>query len=108
MRQINRDYVARYDGGYRRVPGETRPRDSNVDAIAGRAEKVPAAAERVGEEWDDVLPLDQQKDQIVCDVIADGDGYQCEGKSACDLERAGHTGRHPGHDGADAEIATEE
>ena len=80
---------------------------SDVDAIAGRPKQVPAAAEGIGQEGHDVLPLHQQEHQVVRDVIADGDGNERESKAARHLERAGAARRHPAHDGRDADEGAE-
>ena len=93
MREIDGEHVAGDDGGKRRVPGKARTGQGDVDPVAGRAEQVPAAPERIGQERNDVLPLDQQEDEIMRDVIADGDRHQREGEAARDVER-GAAGRH--------------
>ena len=87
MGEIDGRHMAGDDGRDCRVPGKARADDSDVDAIASGAEQIPAPAERIGEERDDVLPLHQQEHQVVRHVIADGDRDQRQGEAARDLER---------------------
>ena len=100
--------MARDDGDHGRIPGKACAGERDVDAIAGRADEVPAAAERVRQEGDDVLALHEQEHQVVRDMVADGDGDEREGEALRHLERAGLARRHPAHDGADASEGAEE
>ena len=80
MRQADREDVAEQDRGHRGVPGEACTDDRNVDPVPGGAEQVPAETERVGDQRHDVLPLDEQQQQVVGEMIADDDWHQGQGQ----------------------------
>src|SRR5215510_10531662 len=96
------------DGAKREVPREAGSDQGNVHAIAGRAEQVPAAPERVREKRDNVLPLDQEEHEVVGNMIADGNWHQGQCECARHLEPRRCPTADPVHDAADAEISAEE
>ena len=87
MGQIDRRHMAQEDGRHGRVPGKARIHDRDIDTVRCGAEQVPTKSERVGRERNDVLALDQQKREIVREVIADRDGNEGEGEIAREHER---------------------
>ena len=104
--EIDGGHVARDDGGHGRVPGEARADERDVDAIAGGAEQVPAAAERDRTAAGRCIapapagtPGSARRDSRW------RSGTSVRAKRARHLERAGAARRHPAHDGADAEKA---
>ena len=58
------------------------PTMRDIDPVARGPEQIPAEAERVGRERNDVLALDQQEREIMREVIADRDRDQREGEAA--------------------------
>ena len=71
----------------RRVPGEARPDDGDVDPISRGSEEIPSPAERIGNQRNDVLALDQKEHEVVREVIADCDRNQGKGEVLRDLAR---------------------
>ena len=104
--QVDGDDVADddgYDGG---VPSEAGADDRDVDPVVRRAQDVPAEAERIGGQGNDVLPLDQDEGEVVGQMIGDGDGNEREGERPRHLEhRAAGMGESP-HQRAGDQVGT--
>jgi hypothetical protein len=78
MRQIDGDDVPHHDQGYLRVPDEARPDDAVAGVETRGAEDVPTPSQRVGDQGDYHLPLDEQIRVVVGHLVGDGDGYEGE------------------------------
>ena len=80
MGQPHGDDVARDDSYDRGVPDHAGINDADVHGVQAGAEQVPAHAERVGREWDDVLPDQRKVGQVMGQVVSQRDGYQTQYK----------------------------
>ena len=107
-REIDRGDVAEKNRRHRSEPGKARADHCDIHAIACGAEEIPAEAEGVGGERNDVLPLDQQEREIMREVIADRDRHQAQGEAACDGKRGEPLLRDGAHDRADPDISAAE
>jgi len=47
-----------------------------VHGLVDRAEQVPAAAERIGSQRDEVLAVEHEQREVVRDRVREGDGHQ--------------------------------
>ena len=104
VREIDRRDVADEDRRHRGEPGKPRVDDRDIHAVARRAEQIPAEAEGVRRQRNDVLPLDEQEREIMREVIADRDRNQCEGEAARKFERRQALLRNRAHNRADPDI----
>ena len=76
MGQIDGYHVSGHDESDLRVPDKPCPDDAVTGLEFGGAEEVPAPSERVGDEGDHHLPLDDQVRVIVGHLVGDRDGYE--------------------------------
>src|SRR5262249_60976163 len=85
--EVDGDHVPNEHYSDCRVPREASTDDSNVDPVSRGSEKIPSPAERIGNQRNDVLALDQKEREEVGEVIADCDRNQGKGKGMGDLAR---------------------
>src|SRR5215211_3553011 len=83
--KIDGDHVPGHDERDLRVPDEPSPDDAVAGLEICGAEEVPTPSERVGEEGDYHLPLEEQVRVVVGHLVGDRDGYKRESK--CSSER---------------------
>src|SRR5919107_514149 len=76
MREVYGYYVSRYDPGDLGVPDECRIDKASVGPVIGGTEQVPAPAERIRDEADEGLPLDEQVGVVVGHLVSDGDRHE--------------------------------
>src|SRR5262249_60460012 len=74
---------------------------------AYRAEDIPAVAERIGREWNDVLALREQINEIVREVIGDRDRHEREDEALRDLPCRQATGDRA-HERAHRDVGAEQ
>ena len=75
MGKIDRRDMSEQDRRHRCDPSKARADDGDVDAIIRRPEQIPAEAERIRRQRNDILPLDQQEREVMREMVADDDGH---------------------------------
>src|SRR5215218_4277077 len=76
--EIDGDHMPGHDERDLRVPDEPSPYDAVTRLEIGGAEEVPTPSQRVGDEGDYHLPLDEQIRVVVSHLVGDRDGYERE------------------------------
>src|ERR671921_2168368 len=76
--EIDGDHVPGHDERHLRVPDEPSPYDAVTGLEIGGAEEVPTPSQRIGDEGDYHLPLDEQVCVVVGHLVGDRDGYERE------------------------------